>query len=444
MPRRRIVLSVVGGGSFYTPSFVGTMCRSPEVFAGAEVRLLDPDAGRTGLVRRFCELYTGAKKVPMTFVETPDPDRGLAGADFVIVTFRIGGLPALAADESIPPRFGYFGNETVGPGGLFMAVRTIPAVLDIARRMKRLCPGAWLLNYANPTNFIADALHRGGFRRSVGLCDGYICPPRDIGATLGIDYRRIETRHAGLNHCAWVTEARVGKRDLLKDMARVDDKEVRERFRHTRPEQKVPRALRWLEIFRTMGRYPAPAGHAEAYFFHDEFVARQRERMAVRGPWRGEHAKENWRRLKAQLKHFVEAEADEVARTHFGGHADLAIGVARAIAADTGEPFPVNIPHGGAVEGFAVDTVLELYAKVGRSGPKPLAVPRFPEAILAQQNHVAAFEKLAVTGILEKDRAKILQALCIHPFTRSIAAARTLFEAMWREERKFHGPYWGR
>ncbi|MBN2582559.1 MAG: hypothetical protein JXL80_05780, partial [Planctomycetes bacterium] len=140
-----ITLTILGGGSFFTPSFIGTMCSRPEVFAGAEVRLHDLATDRVALVKAFCEKFTRSRKVPMTFVEAPDLDRSLDGADFVIATFRIGGVRSIQMDESIPPRFGYFGNETVGPGGMFMAARTVPVVLDVAARMKRLCPEAWLL-----------------------------------------------------------------------------------------------------------------------------------------------------------------------------------------------------------------------------------------------------------------------------------------------------------
>ena len=158
-----LTLTVLGGGSFFTPSFIGTMCRMPETFGDTEVRLHDPDVERVELVKSFCEVFTRAKNVPMTFVPEPDLDRALDGADFVIATFRIGGAKSLIMDEAIPPRFGYVGNETVGPGGLFMAVRTVPVLLDVAERMRRLCPDAWLLNYANPTNFIGDALCKTGF-----------------------------------------------------------------------------------------------------------------------------------------------------------------------------------------------------------------------------------------------------------------------------------------
>lgn len=442
MRKRALKLTVLGGGSYFTPSFIGTMCARAEVFAGTEVRLHDLDPGRVELVKTFCERFVQAKDVPMTFVDAPDLDRSLAGADFVISTFRIGGLPSLMLDETIPPRFGYFGNETVGPGGMFMAVRTVPVLLDIAERMGRLCPQAWLLNYANPTNFIADALQRTGHERSVSLCDGYICPPRDIGVTLGIDFRKVLTRHAGINHCSWVYRAECDGRDLLAELRQIDSGTLDANLASL-DASGAERRRRWLSIFRVMGLYPAPAGHVEPYFYHDEWLEIQKARRKEGLTHREERARRNWECLRAVLADWDDEAAAQVARTHFGGHADLAIGVAAALASDSGEVFAVNIPQGGAVPGFAPETVLEVYCSVTSSGFAPAEpVPRFPRAILVQQNHVAAFQQMVVTGILEKSREKLLQALCIHPFTKSIATARELFDTMWQEERELLGPYW--
>jgi 6-phospho-beta-glucosidase len=443
MAGKPIVLTVLGGGSFFTPSFVGTMCEKGAVFAGAEVRLHDLDPARVAMVKPFCEKFARSRGADMTFVDAPDLDRALDGADFVLVTFRVGGLKSLMLDETIPPRYGYFGNETVGSGGLFMAMRTVPVVLDVAERMKRLCPKAWLLNYANPTNFIGDALQRSGHRRWVALCDGYICPPRDIGVTVGLDFRQITTRHAGINHCSWAYQASSGKRDLLAEMRTMDLAAVEPNLVPLTP-YGAERRRRWLEIFRTMGLYPAPAGHAEPYFYYEETLARQLSQPETTHTWVAEGGEQKWDQLRAVVKNWSDQEAGQIVRTHFGGHADLAIGVAAALASDSGEVFPVNVPHGGAVPGFSPDTVLEVYSTVTAGGFTPEAVPAFPAPVLAQQRHLAAVQQMAVAGILNKSRQMVYQALCCHPFTRSIAAARTLFDAMWKEEmdQGVLGPYW--
>ncbi|MGO8704711.1 MAG: hypothetical protein ACLQVA_12915 [Candidatus Brocadiia bacterium] len=443
MAKKPLILTVLGGGSYFTPSFVGTMCKKGKVFAGAEVRLHDLDADRVATVKAFCERFVRSRDAAMTFIAAPDLDRALEGADFVIATFRVGGIKSLTLDEIIPPRFGYFGNETVGPGGMFMAMRTIPVVLDVARRMKRLCPQAWLLNYANPTNFIGDALQRDGHRRWVALCDGFICPPRDIGVTVGVDFERIATRHAGINHCSWVYEAKSDGRDLLEELRRLDSKAVEANLASLKPEGQA-RVKRWLQIFRTMGQYPAPAGHTEPYFYYNEAVEEQRQHPEEGPARRKEGDVKKWAQLKAILTRWNEQEAGQIARTHFGGHADLAIGVAEALATGSGELFPVNIPHGGAVPGFSPDTVLEIYCKVTKKGFEPLPVPAFTPPVFVQQSHLAEVQKMVVAGVLQKDRRMLFEALCVHPFTRSLATAGALFDAMWKEEEEqgVLGPYW--
>lgn len=435
------VLAIIGGGSFFTPSFIGTMCRRPEVWDNAEVRLYDMDRERVRLVIAFCEKFTQVKKVRMTFRDEPDLDRALAGADFVITTFRIGGVRSLMKDETIPLRFGYFGDETAGPGGLFMAIRTVPVVLDVARRMQRLCPEAWLLNYANPTNYISDALHRSGFTRSVGLCDGYTCAPRGFAFTLDIPKYLVNTRHAGLNHCGWVYKAETDGRDLMAEL-RALPQEIAERNLTTKHSESAQEILRFLEIFRMMGLFPALADHQMPYFFHDECLADEqcgnRAHKTVE-----ERSQGNWDRLKAVLKNFNEAAADDVAKAHQGAHADLAIGVASALATDSGEEFPVNLPHGNAMAGFPPETVLEVYSRVTRHGFAPVNdIPDFPKAVVAQQLHLAMVQQILVQGILEKDRRLLMQAFSIHPFTKSYAKARACFETMWNEEKAFLGDYW--
>ena len=112
------------------------------------------------------------------------------------------------------------------------------------------------------------------------------------------------------------------------------------------------------------------------------------------------------------------------------------------LAADTGEEYSVNIPHQGAVPGFAPEAVIELFAKVSSRGLKPVTVPAFPPMIMVHQQLLMGYLELVVQGILEKDRQKIYQALLIHPFTQSATRARELFDTMWEEERDVHGPYW--
>ena len=215
--KKPLKLTVVGGGSYFVPSFIGSMVKEPGIWAGAEICLNDPNSERVRLVKAFNEKYVLRQNFPMTFTAQPDPDRALAGADFVITTFRAGGVRALHMDENIPPRFGYLGDETAGPGGMFMAIRTVPVAVALAKRMEKLCPAAWLLNYSNPTHYVTSGVLKATRIKSVGLCDNYIAAKNDFAFLLGLaDVKNIKVRFCGYNHCNWVYSATYRGRDLLK------------------------------------------------------------------------------------------------------------------------------------------------------------------------------------------------------------------------------------
>jgi alpha-galactosidase/6-phospho-beta-glucosidase family protein len=242
-----------------------------------------------------------------------------------------------------------------------------------------------------------------------------------------------------------VHEATCDGRDLIEEMRRIDSRTFEDNIRLEEDHWRM-RWRRWLEIFRTMGLYPMPVSHAEPYFYYDEWVKAQAERPddPDRLQRREEAEAKKWDGVKAVLNKWDEEQAAQIARTHATAHADLAIGVMEALATDSGEIFPVNVPQAGAVPGFSPDTVLELYSKVTSKGFEPQPVPAFPRGVFIQQSQLVGFEEMTVTGILTKDQRMLLQALCIHPFTSSLAKARALFDTMWKEEQEqgVMGPYW--
>jgi 6-phospho-beta-glucosidase len=441
MAKNGIKMTVLGGGSYFTPSFIGTMCRRPEVFTDTEVRLHDVNAERVKLVKAFNEQFVKAKNVPMTFIDEPDLDRAIEGADFVITTFRIGGEQSLILDETIPPRFGYYGDETMGPGGMFMAIRTVPVVIDVAKRMERLCPDAWLLNYANPTNFITDALKQRSKIKSAGLCDGYITPPREIGQMLDIPKEKIKARHAGINHCSWAFQAEYEGKDVFQMLRDAEDKIINENI--SKQSEEVAEVLRGnLDLFKIFNFYPLPSDHIQRFYNHDMYLDKQKKSKKIYHTLREDENKANWEGLKKVIVNFDEKKAEQVAKAHKGAHADLAIGVTAAIASNSGEVFHANVPNGGAYQDISPETVMELPCKVSKNGFSPQPVPKYPKSITAQQTYLSVFQQLVVQGILEKNKNLFIQALILEPFTSSVAIAKDLFNTMWDEEREVLGDYW--
>ncbi|MCU0509685.1 MAG: hypothetical protein MUC34_15095, partial [Anaerolineae bacterium] len=138
---------------------------------------------------------------------------------FVITTFRVGGIGARALDETIPLGHGVLGQETTGPGGFAMAMRSIPVLLGYIDLMREECPDAWLINFANPAGLMAEAATRvGGWRRTVGICDAPEGMLRVAAAVLGAQPAEVQLDYFGLNHLGWVRGVRVGRKDYLPDL----------------------------------------------------------------------------------------------------------------------------------------------------------------------------------------------------------------------------------
>src|SRR6185312_194203 len=166
-------IAIIGGGSAYMPGLAFSFAHESQRFAGSTLVLHDIDADALDVQRRLTgSILRAHAAAPLEVTSTGDLQQALDGADFVLTSFRPGGLEARHRDESIPPEYGVIGQETTGPGGLAMAMRSIPTVLEIAAGMRRgAADGALLLNYTNPVQLVTDALVRHGGVNAIGRRD---------------------------------------------------------------------------------------------------------------------------------------------------------------------------------------------------------------------------------------------------------------------------------
>jgi 6-phospho-beta-glucosidase len=169
MPAVRIC--IVGGGSPYMTSMFASLANAARKggLAGSSVVLHDINEGNVKLMCDWGQAAARREKLPLTFSYEMDVNKALPGADFVLSCFRPGGLAARYLDETIPEKYGELGIETVGVGGVFMALRCIPEVVKLAEAVQRHCPRAWVINYTNPTNMAARAVRRHLGREVAGV-----------------------------------------------------------------------------------------------------------------------------------------------------------------------------------------------------------------------------------------------------------------------------------
>lgn len=201
-------LTVVGGGSTYTPELVDGFARLRDTLPVEELVLVDPAAGRLELVGGLARRIFARQDHPGRIVTTSDLDAAVDGADAVLLQLRVGGQAARLQDETWPLDCGCVGQETTGAGGLAKALRTVPVVLDIAERVRRANPRAWIIDFTNPVGIVTRALLQAG-HRAVGLCNVAIGLQRKFAALLDVAPAELHLDHVGLNHLTWETGVRL-------------------------------------------------------------------------------------------------------------------------------------------------------------------------------------------------------------------------------------------
>ena len=170
----RIKLVYLGGGSTRAAGTMASLMENGADFDGSEVVLVDLDEDRLALIRTLAEKMARARGLDITVTATTDRRAALADCDAVLSSFRPGGFEARVLDERIPLDHGLIGQETQGAGGFFMALRAITVLKDVCAEMEELCPDAWIFNYTNPVNIVAEAITHHSPVKIVSLCEGPI------------------------------------------------------------------------------------------------------------------------------------------------------------------------------------------------------------------------------------------------------------------------------
>ncbi|SEF89708.1 6-phospho-beta-glucosidase [Thermomonospora echinospora] len=410
-----VKIAVVGAGSGYMPGVIRGLLHRAADLAGAELAFYDPDAEHLALMTRLATAMFAARGADLTVVAHTELKPALAGASYVFTTFRPGGMAARHLDESIPLRHGVVGQETAGPGGFLMACRSVPVLLEIADVAD---PGAWIINYTNPTNVVTDAVlrHRPG-TRVIGLCDQHVGDTEMWAGLLGLPADGLEADWIGLNHATWAERVRLHGEpiDLPARLASLE----------------IPGGgatpwrdpSRMAELAQALGFLPN--SYAKYYFFHDEVVAELRAKGTTRA-----------QDILAMLPGYYASIAAEAAkpdpdpsRERGGGeHGEFAVDVICALHRDEGRRIIVNTRNGGAISSLEDDAVVEVPAVVGRSGPVPLTMGPLPGPVRGLTRAIHEYERLAADAAVTGDRRTALQALMAHPFIRSKHTAERILD----------------
>ena len=428
-------LAIIGGGGFRVPLIYGALLRSRPF---DDVVLHDVDAARLDRIADVLEGQAAEHGERLPFRATTDLDDALEGADFVFVAIRVGGLEGRTVDEAVPLGHGVLGQETTGPGGICFALRTIPAMVDLAERVVRRAPGAWLINFTNPAGMVTEALQQVLGDRAIGICDSPSGLCRRVAAALGSPPEPLAFDYFGLNHLGWLKGVRdsTGDRlpDLLADDAALDALEEAHLF-----------GAEWL---RSLGMIPNE--YLYYFYFAAETVAaledkprgayllEQQARFYAARPDTPADALAVWRATKDERDRTYMAEARDGHEGHPhdpdqpGGYEAEALAVVEAIATDQGAVRILNVANRSALGFLDERAVVEVPCVVGAAGARPLAVGPVPDHARALVDSVKAVERVTIEAALTGSTALVVKALALHPLVPSVEAARAIF-AGYRE-----------
>ncbi len=382
--------------------------------------LIDLDEERLGVVQTIARKMARARGLDLTFTITTNRRTGLRDCDAVLTSFRPGGFEARYLDESIPLKHGVIGQETQGPGGFFMALRSIAVTKSIIEDMEAICPEARLFNYTNPVNIVSEAVTHHTYIPTVSFCEGPIVTNRDYAEIIGLDPDKLDAVSIGLNHGSWTIRHQYDGRDFMPIL-----RDAYERIRYS---SEIPQEeLRLLQLACTMGSLPS--SYFQYYYFKDEILAELQAKPTTRSQDIMANVPDYWAHYREQAAS-DNPELDP-SRSRGGIHElELAIDVMDAIYNDRKEIWYVNVPNRGSLADFPDDLVVETTAYVDRNGVVPLVFGHLPRHVLGLVQMLGEYQALTAEAAWCGNRRDAIRALASNPLVLSPAKAEVLYDEM--------------
>jgi len=442
-------------------SLLGTGVRTPFVLHGladrehelglTEVVLHDTDPARLDVMATLGADLCRSWGAGFAIRSERQLSKALAGSSFVFSAIRVGQEEARALDEEVPLKYGVIGQETTGPGGFAMALRTIPAVLEIARVIEQVAPDALLVNFTNPVGIVMQALHDHAAVRAVGICDGPVSMKRSVAELLGVPGDELRVDYFGLNHCGWVHRVQTAGRDRLP--------EVLDRYEEL---QSLDEAWRLFDpgFVRSLGMLPME--YLYFYYSREQAVDHIVRSGSTRGrqiaslnaglwPELSERivagdlhgARATWERVMdardetyfarergEDVPDRIDASPAAIAEMFEGeGYEGMATAVMQAAVQRRSSSLILNTANRGAIHGLRDDDVVEVSCLMDAHGPQPLAQGTIPDAARLLLQQVKAYERLTVRAAVEGSYDAALEALLMHPLVGSYPLARSILDA---------------
>ncbi len=485
-------LAILGGGGVRIPLFVrGVLSRPGESFG--EISLFEPDPARRETIGRLSVEVAAALGHRDAVRVTADVQEAFSGADFVFSAIRVGGDRGRLIDEEVALRRGLVGQETTGPGGCAMALRTIPVVLSYCEALAKYAPGAVLINFTNPAGLITQAISLHATVRAVGVCDTPSGALDRLAEFLDADAGQVGFCYAGLNHLGWISSFTVAGAERIGTL--LERYEELQRFDHrfaafdagqVRGLGAIPTEYDYY--YYDPQRYVAAVARAGASRGADVLrlntgllaeVGKAFEAGDVRDAWHAYFTQMGIRRASymrtdmqgegmplpvpaagtpagasgpGETSHDAtshDATSHDAAgrdagdlgpaggtATRPGGYEGVALQVMAALSGRRPDAVIVNTRNGASLPFLDPDDVVEVPAHIDGGGVAPLAGGALPRSARGLVTQVKEYEREVVNAAMTGDAERAALALALHPLVPGVTVARE----MMSEYRERHGP----
>jgi len=428
-----IKITLLGAGSGFTQVLFTDILNIPGMDEGV-IGLVDIDKARLDvnvkLMNRILEVL-GKKK--WSIDASTDRRKVLLKTDYLINTIEVSGTKCVRWDNDIPLKYGIDQciGDTIGPGGIMKALRTVPVFLEILRDVRKYCPRALIMNYTNPMSIMSLAAARTTEQPYVGLCHSVQGTSQHLAGILGIPYEEMKWRCAGVNHMAWFTELIWKGKDLYPMLlAAMKEKNTYE---------KDP--VRF-EMMKEFGYFVT---ESSGHFY--EYVPYFRKRKELlkkycRESYLGGSSfyADNWPAWrKATDKRRIQMAAGKLEIPTQRSH-EYASSIIEAHAFDRKAAIHASVPNTGLIPNLPLTGVVEVEVLVDKKGFTPTYFGPLPEQVAALCRSNMAVYELTVQGILQQNREAVIHAMMLDPLTAAVccpAEVREMAGKLFQAEKAF-------
>ncbi|MFB9310906.1 6-phospho-beta-glucosidase [Agromyces hippuratus] len=426
-------LAIIGGGGFRVPQVFEAVSADHAPVRIDELSLYDVSESRLQTIGAILTSLAREKRHVPTITLTTDLEEALRGADFVFSAVRIGGTRGRILDEKTALDLGVLGQETVGPGGLAYALRTVPFMTRLAETIRDVAPDAWVINFTNPAGIVTEAMQRVLGDRVVGICDTPIGLIRRAATAVSGTADRVDFDYVGLNHLGWLRSMTAGGEDLLPKL--LDSDESLESIEEAR--------LMGFDWVRALGALPNE--YLYYYYFTREATERIRSAPSTRGEFLdrqqsafyaapGDDPLATWMRARHEREssYMAESRPDDEERLESdvdgGGYHEVALDLMAALATGRSSTMILNVRNNSLVPQLPADAVVEVGCVVDGDGVHPWPIAPVSGEMLGLITQVKSAERLIISAVHEESREQAWRAFAAHPLVDSVGVARSLLD----------------